>query len=181
MSDNKYVVYRHYTGDKTIYIGIGTVKRALYFGIRNKSWHDYVAIHGKPSIEILYEGLTKEAAWACEELLIEQYKRTIDGGTLLNISTGGRGTRGIKHSAETRAKMSAAMRGKKRGPMSEEHRAAISAANRGKTNSPEARAKLSAAKTGKPGHSQGIESREKIRQGILAHWAAKRTNIRSFA
>lgn len=52
---------------------------------------------------------------------------------------------GFKYSAETKAKMSAWQKGKKKAPLSAECRAKISAANRLRTNSPETRAKISAA------------------------------------
>jgi len=52
-------------------------------------------------------------------------------------------------SPETRAKMSAAGKGRKCAPFSAEHRAKISAAGKGRKLSPESRAKMSATRTGK--------------------------------
>lgn len=56
---------------------------------------------------------------------------------------------GVKHSAETRAKQSAARKGKKFGAQSAEHRANLGAAKRGRKFSAEARANMSAARKGK--------------------------------
>ncbi len=53
--------------------------------------------------------------------------------------------------AETRAKMSAALKLVVHGPLSEAHRAAISAGGRGEKATPETRAKMRAARLGKPG------------------------------
>lgn len=71
----------------------------------------------------------------------------------VNVQRGGEGTPGLIHSKEARAKMSAARKGKARGPLSAKHRANLSAAKRGKKHSQpvsaEHRAKLSAAGKGR--------------------------------
>jgi NUMOD3 motif len=134
------IAYLHWHGETPIYVGVGNHRRAYEFHIRNKLWHEYVAQHGKPQVEIPYEDMTKEAAWAIEEILIARYGRAgIDpGGTLLNRSTGGpRSGAGVVRpdnaarlvSEETRAKISAAHRGK---IVSEETRAKMSQAARGR-------------------------------------------------
>ena len=58
-------------------------------------------------------------------------------------------TAGKIHSDESRAKMSAAKKGKPGKPHNEEHRAKISAANKGKTHNEETRAKMSASRKGR--------------------------------
>ena len=72
-------------------------------------------------------------------------------------SEGNPGTR----SPETKAKMSAAKTGKKRGPQSPEHIAKAAAAKR----TPEARAKQSAARTGKKQSPEHIAKRVAARTG----------------
>ena len=66
---------------------------------------------------------------------------------------------GKSHSEETKAKMSAAKKGKpsptKGKSHSEETKAKMSAANKGKSPSDETKAKISAAKKGKPSHKKG--------------------------
>jgi len=57
---------------------------------------------------------------------------------------------GNQVSSETKAKMSAAHKGKSKGPQSEEHKAKLSAANRGKSASKQSRTKMSIAKKGVP-------------------------------
>jgi len=69
---------------------------------------------------------------------------------------------GVKHSAETRANMSAAAKQRIRRPHTPETRAAISAAKTGKKLSSEHCAKLSAAQTGKKRKPLTSEHRAKI-------------------
>lgn len=50
-------------------------------------------------------------AWECEIELIAFWNRQVDGGTLLNVSTGGAGgTSGYKHSPKALEKMSAGLK-----------------------------------------------------------------------
>ena len=68
------------------------------------------------------------------------------------ISASKRGSKnpmwGKTHTAEARAKMSAAKKGRKRPPFSDETRAKLSAAKKGRKCSPEMRAKMSAIRKG---------------------------------
>lgn len=73
-------------------------------------------------------------------------------------------------SPETRAKMSAAQKGKKRGPFSAEHKAKLAAASKGRKKSEEHKAALSAAKTGK---KLGPQSEEHLRKRVEAIAAVK--------
>lgn len=73
--------------------------------------------------------------------------------------------RGKKHSAESRAKMSATLSGRVLGQYSVERREAISAGKRGKNRKPftaQALANMSAAQKGRPGKSLTKETKEKI-------------------
>lgn len=71
-------------------------------------------------------------------------------------------TIGMVHSAEHCAKMSAALKGRKRKPFSLEHCAKISATSKGKSLSPEHRAKIGVAQKGKKRKPCSPESRAKI-------------------
>lgn len=124
----------------------------------------------------LHEGLTEAVAHEYEIALIKAIGRGRDG-PLANLTDGGDGSSGFKHSPEGRiklstghrgikpsqealAKRSASMCGRKASPetlaklrgkiRSSEHCANISAAKRGFKHSPESRANMSAAGRGKP-------------------------------
>ena len=109
-------------------------------------------------------------AWECEIELIAFWKRQCDGGPLLNRSTGGPGTPGVKASKETLAKLSARSSGENNPNygkkmshqqrqklsrahtgkiLTEEHKSKVSAYQKGRPKSAEHRAKIAAANTGK--------------------------------
>lgn len=76
-------------------------------------------------------------------------------------------------SAEARARLSKAHRGRKNGPLSEETKAKISAANSGKPLSIEHREKLSAAKLGKKRGPYSETHRNNIAAGITRWHGAR--------
>lgn len=87
---------------------------------------------------------------------------------LTNLTAGGDGPHGMKHSDEARSKISAALLGntyRSGTTQSPESRAKISAAGKlrsGRLHSEESKAKMSAARTGVPGHPQSSEARRKV-------------------
>ena len=87
----KMIVYRHRRNDtgEVFYIGIGTKKtRAKSVRSRNTHWHNVVAKAGY-TVEIVGDKYTKAEAERLEIALIKMYGRKVDGGCLVNISTGG--------------------------------------------------------------------------------------------
>lgn len=94
-----------------------------------------------------------------------------------NTSEGGEGTPGVIPSAETRAKLSAVHRGRKRPPRSAEHCANISAAKKGKTLSPETCAKLSIMRKGR---TISLRHRQSLSIALKGHEvsAATRAKLR---
>jgi len=84
----------------------------------------------KSRIVFLETNLTEIGALALEQRMIRWYgRKDLGEGMLLNKTNGGDGTSGYRHTEESRAKMSAARKGK---PLSEEHRASLSAVSKGK-------------------------------------------------
>lgn len=143
----------------------------------------------------LRDHISEAEAFRTEVALIAAIGRG-KAGPLVNATDGGEGAAGAKRSEETRAKMSAALKGKA-GPVgikrSEETRAKlraaatlrtpeifakISAAHRGKVLTADHRAKLSAAHTGK---SLSAEHRANIGKAHLGkkRSAAARDRMRS--
>lgn len=114
---------------------------------------------------------SREELIAAERELVDQ--ACVDDSRCYNRSLGGNG--GCIPTDETRAKMSAALRGKKRSP---EHCARIAAAKTGKKRSIETRAKMSAANIGKklsPEHRAKMSAARTGKKQLSAHVARRAT------
>lgn len=100
------VVYRHIRLDKNIpfYIGIGdSINRAYNKINRTKIWKN-IANKGY-EVEILFEDLTWEQAIEKEKEFIALYgRRDLGLGSLVNLTDGGEGTIGYRHSDEVKEK-----------------------------------------------------------------------------
>ena len=169
----------------------GEGAHAIGAAIAKYSWDNFTATIIKRGIE------TQEALDAAEDAFIVSLNTMSPNG--YNMRSGGKGG---KHSAETRAKMSDAQRGRslsaetrakigdaQRGrPKSEEHRAKIGASNRkpetrarignahrGKPLSAEHRAKISAVKQG---HVVSTETRAKLRASHLGKTMSSETRAK---
>ncbi len=101
-----FCTYSHHKPDGTLfYIGKGSVKRAHAKDNRNPHWRNIVAKHGSYKVEILANWPTEADAFEHEKFLISCFRDL--GFSLANITNGGDGVAGHKHSAESKAKMSA--------------------------------------------------------------------------
>jgi NUMOD3 motif len=191
-----FFVYAHYRADSPdsdpFYIGKGKNIRDLSKK-RNRFWTNIANKHGFVAKK-LKENLTEQEAWDLEISLIAQYGKLIDNtGCLANITNGGEGASGTIHTAETKAKWSAAKKGKTweeiygveqtavmrekskaqacKRIFSDETRRKLSEAKQGeknpmygKTITGEHSRKLSQAKIGKPSNSKGKIYDQKTRQ-----------------
>lgn len=178
----KFYVYALFRDDGRIfYIGKGQRHRwddhvkgasAGKFGYRFHIIRDMQARGVEMPRIKLHEGLTESIAHEYEVALIKAIGR-YPLGPLVNLTDGGEGMTGFKHTPETLAMMSVVHRGNKISP---EARAKISASKLGKAkspeelarrlaarfgfkHSPEACAKMSASRTGL---KASLETREKI-------------------
>jgi len=99
----KCVVYQHIRLDtnKIFYVGIGkNPKRPYSKNYRNNYWHNVVNKHGY-RVEILLENLTWNEAVQKERELINEYGRLDNKtGILVNMTDGGEGVNGYKHTEE---------------------------------------------------------------------------------
>lgn len=166
-----FYVYEYLREDGTpYYIGKGKDTRA---------WDPHVTVE-KPTdltrIKIIKENLSEADAHTLEIELIKQYgRKDLGTGILRNKTDGGEGTSGTVVSNETRAKMSAARKGKK---LSDETRAKMSAVRKGKSNgregkkhSPETIEKMRAT------HNKNYESqelRDRISQTVSKLWQVRK-------
>ena len=153
-------VYRHIRTDLNIpfYIGIGKeVTRAYSKTHRNDHWNHIV---GKTSydVHILFDDVSYEFAKEKEREFIELYKRKEDGGILCNLTKGGDGVLGIRHTEEARKKMGEPNKGK---TISEWHRQRVSEFHTGRKHSEETRKRMSESQIGK---GLGVKASEETRK-----------------
>jgi hypothetical protein len=131
-------LYRHIRADKDepFYVGIGSddvFKRAYEKNNRNRHWRNIVK-NTPYNVEIIVEGLTWKEACEKEKEFVSLYGRTdLGSGSLCNLTEGGEGTVGMKHTDETKKKIS---QDNKR-----PEKLAICMENLKKMQTPEARAK----------------------------------------
>jgi len=156
-----FYIYQHRKADtnEIFYVGKGKGTRLNQSKGRNQYWHRVVAKHGFVA-EFIAQNLDEELAFLAEMEAIDVYKRR--GIKLVNITEGGEGATGYKHTAEHIANL----KGNKNGATSwgmtfknkrhtEESRQKMSYARIGNKNksgtalSEESKAKISAAMTGK--------------------------------
>lgn len=110
-------IYRHIRLDinQPFYIGIGSdteYKRANSNHNRTKYWKNIVSKTAY-RIDIIMDNLTWEEACEKEKEFIQLYKRKCDGGILCNLTLGGEGVQGLKHSEKSRQLMSLQRTGRK--------------------------------------------------------------------
>ena len=131
------LVYRHRRLDtnEIFYIGIeldssnkkAEGKRSFVKNRRNQFWKNIIN-KTNYEIEIIYNNLTNESAKELEIFLINLYgRRDLKTGSLVNLTDGGEGITGFKHSTETINKMSKSAKGR---IISEEQRIKISNSNK---------------------------------------------------
>lgn len=158
-----FLVYAHtrLSDGSVFYVGKGTKDRPRSKKNRNPHWHHIVKKEGGFRVEIIRDSLPEDAAFELEIRKIAEIRS--GGAKLCNMTNGGDGPSGYKHTEETRRRLSEANTGKpgsRRGHNNTpEHRAKTGAAHKGKKHSPEHIAKCAASRTGKP---KSAECRRKI-------------------
>lgn len=134
-TDPVFYVYEHWRPDRNecFYVGKGYAQRAHDMRQRNK-WHKFItqklsSLGLLVDVRIIAEGLTEREAFDTEIARISFWKN--DGADLCNISHGGDGASGRKHTEEWKRANSERMKGRK---MSAEARAKMSVSMRGNKN-----------------------------------------------
>ena len=105
---NNKVVYLHKKKgtDEVVYVGIGSPSRPFNFDQRSDFWKK---VHNKYGIdvEIIHSDLTWDEACKIEIELIAQYgRRDLGTGCLVNMTAGGDGMNGYKHTEEHKKSIS---------------------------------------------------------------------------
>lgn len=139
MKEDAYI-YRHTKlgTSEVFYIGIGTLKnyrRAYAKGRRSPFWKSIVAKYGY-EVEILSHNLSWIEACELEIILISYYKRRdCCGGTLVNLTDGGDGAKGVIYTDERKDQKRVATSGENNywfgKTLSEEHKDKIRISNTG--------------------------------------------------
>lgn len=107
-----FCTYAHYTPQgRLFYIGKGSEKRAHSKAGRNNYWQKVVAKYGNPDVQVLANWNTEEEAFSHERLLISCFRDL--GYKLCNLSDGGEGPSGLKHSEEFKEKIRQTHKGNK--------------------------------------------------------------------
>lgn len=93
---NKVCLYRHLKPNgEVFYIGIGSIYRANDKYRRSKFWKSIVSKYGY-EVQILKNDLDLEEAIELEKILIAYYgRRDLKQGTLVNMTDGGEGVKGL--------------------------------------------------------------------------------------
>lgn len=189
-----FYVYEHWRldRDECFYVGKGKGGRAYSRGGRNSHWNNIVAklerIGSGYEVKLVKTGLTEPESFSLEKERIVFWKDRVD---LCNKTDGGDGVSGLvmsdysrqkmsekakgrpgnitmlgrKHSDETRAKMSAAHKGKQK---SAEHAAKVGASHKGRKLSENHIEKLSVAHKGK---ITSQETRAKLSELAKLQWS----------
>lgn len=153
-----FYVYRWIRPDTgaVFYVGKGCFVRDVQPKKHNKIFTRIVAklehMGIATQVERILDGLTEPEAFEIERAEIAKHGRIDKGtGTLANMTDGGEGATGVVRSAETRAKLSASLKGNRNmvgRTLNQDSRAKIGATKignayfLGKTHTPEARAKI---------------------------------------
>jgi group I intron endonuclease len=145
---------------------------------RNKHLQHAVNFYGLENFEFcIIEECDELTLERLENFYIIQY-RTNEKEFGYNLTEGGRGTKGYKHSKETRAKMGRKSRGRAKTP---EQRKKISESNKGKVFSDETKKKMAEAKIGKPSTRKGTTTSDeaKLKQSLSKTGKKTRKNAKS--
>lgn len=160
----EYYLCRHIRNDLNVPFYIGSAvkaqnsneyTRAFQRSTRTPQWKNiYETTHRDIEVEIIYETSSKDEILKKEIEFIKLYGRLdLNQGTLVNMTDGGKGAKGLI--------------------ISEQHSKKLSVANKGKIVSLEAREKMRQAKLGKKLSQEHIEKMRKARIGHLTSQETK--------
>ncbi len=158
MSDLIFYVYEHWRPDTGVCFYVGKGKNRRAWSMRNRRNKYHLSIQSKLTalglgvqVRIVVENLSEDTAFRVERERIALY----DFSQLANHSKGGEGRSGGSMSAEGRAKVSLAAKGRK---LSEEHKAKIGAFFRGRKLTPEHVDKMRVAHKGQRPSDKTLEA-----------------------
>lgn len=146
-------IHRKQTDGAIFYVGKGKDRRAWATSGRNPHWRNIQAKHGF-EVHIVRANLPETCALSFERAMIAAI-----GKGLANLTDGGGGATGWKHSAEAKARIAEAGKGRKNNAR---QRAALDLYNATKVISDEHKRRMSAARKGRKFGPRSAETRAKI-------------------
>jgi hypothetical protein len=177
-TDPVFYVYEHWRQDRgeCFYVGKGYDQRAHDMRRGRNRWHKFIteklsSLGLVVDVRIIAEGLTERAAFDLEVSRIAFWKN--DGADLCNITAGGDGPSGRKHTEEWKKAMSEKFTGR---VMSAESRAKLSASLMGNKNSlgvkktPEQIEKTASYWRGRPKSEDHRRKMSESRKGVPTPW-----------
>lgn len=144
------------TGE-VFYVGKGHGARHVSSHNRNRYWNNTVNKHGFEAVIVERYDSERDALDAEIQLIA---KMRSEGVKLVNITDGGEGVSGLKHTEESRALMSEKLRGRE---FTEEHKAKIGVASTGRPKSIE---EIESSRINRIGAKRTEEQRRRISDGI---------------
>jgi len=135
-------LHRRASDGAVFYIGKGVKSRPWQRSHRNRWWVSVSLAHGV-AVEVLALWRTNEEACEHEKFLVRCFRGL--GAPLCNLTDGGEGAVGRRHTDEAKARIS---RAKKGVPLRPEHAAKISEYMRGRPKSEQQKSRMSAARKG---------------------------------
>jgi hypothetical protein len=172
--ETMFYTYAHYKPDNSVfYIGKGQRNRAWAKDNRNSHWRNVVAKHGEHKVEVLAQWPTEQEAFEHEKFLIWCFRDM--GFSMANVTAGGDGISGYKHTEETKAKLSLHQKHFHNLP---EQKAKNSALNKIKMQNPAHRERVRA---GAVAYMVKPENRERSRQAALQQTGKPEFKIRQRA
>jgi len=159
-----FYVYEHIRPDTgmVFYVGKGSKKRHLSKRDRNNYWHNVVKKCNGFSSNIICQDKDEELIFLVEQERIDQLKKL--SVKLCNLTNGGEGQSGFKHSEESKAKMRETAARNPRKKMSDQQKEALRKANTGVKFTEERKRKISEKAKGR---KLSAENKEKLRLSML--------------
>lgn len=180
----KFYVYEHWRPDEDVpfYVGKGKGRRAFSLR-RNNRQHKFVVdklgrLGMCAEVRLVASDLSESDAFKIERERIAFWRSV--GVRLANVSDGGGGYSGFKHTQEfkEKARIQITAYNERRGPPSEETREKMRAAKLGKKQSPEHVAKAAAASRGRKYGPKSPAIRAKISASKIGSRASEETRAK---
>ncbi len=169
-SEVRYIgISKYETAEKRFKIHTRAAKHGVVYPI-----YDWMRKYDDITATTVAANLSWEEACKIEIEMIAKY-RSKKNNRLLNLSDGGQGPSGYRHSEESLHKLSTALKGRS---LTDEHKRNISSGQTGRAKSLEHRKNIAKARKGKEAPNKGNvfsdEQKKKVSEGLKRSWAKRK-------